>query len=263
MAFSFLSLDARRAAVRNPQAGRPAPQGTDTKCPTAFTSRRRSTTPTPSRTSGTSTRRSATDTVARYHRLARRRHVLPHRHRRARHQDGQDRRRRRTRAAAAGRQRRRGVRRRRGRSCRSPTTTSSARPASGTSRPCRRSSRSSSPTTTSTSAATRAGTTKARRNSSPRPRPRRTSTSPPSAASRWCATHEPTYFFRLSKYVPRVLEHIERTREFIQPGHRRNEVISKLKRGRGGSVHQPGDAEVGHPAAARSRSTSCTSGSTR
>ena len=42
---------------------------------------------------------------------------------------------------------------------------------------------------------------------------------------------EPTYFFRLKKYAPRVLEYIEQHREFIQPESRRNEVISKLKAG--------------------------------
>jgi methionyl-tRNA synthetase len=42
---------------------------------------------------------------------------------------------------------------------------------------------------------------------------------------------EPTYFFRLKKYAPRVLEYIEQHREFIQPESRRNEVISKIKAG--------------------------------
>lgn len=42
---------------------------------------------------------------------------------------------------------------------------------------------------------------------------------------------EPTYFFRLKKYVPRILEHIEAHPQFIQPESRRNEVISKLKAG--------------------------------
>jgi methionyl-tRNA synthetase len=42
---------------------------------------------------------------------------------------------------------------------------------------------------------------------------------------------EPTYFFRLKKYAPRVLEYIEQHREFIQPDSRRNEVVSKLKAG--------------------------------
>lgn len=42
---------------------------------------------------------------------------------------------------------------------------------------------------------------------------------------------EPTYFFRLKKYVPQVLAYIEQHREFIQPESRRNEVISKIKAG--------------------------------
>src|SRR4051812_32239408 len=42
---------------------------------------------------------------------------------------------------------------------------------------------------------------------------------------------EPTYFFKLQKYAPRVLEFIEGNRDFIQPESRRNEVISKLKAG--------------------------------
>jgi methionyl-tRNA synthetase len=42
---------------------------------------------------------------------------------------------------------------------------------------------------------------------------------------------EPTYFFRLKKYAPRVLEYIEQHREFIQPESRRNEVLSKLRAG--------------------------------
>ena len=42
---------------------------------------------------------------------------------------------------------------------------------------------------------------------------------------------EPTYFFRLSKYAARVLEHIERHPEFVRPEGRRNEVLSKLRAG--------------------------------
>jgi methionyl-tRNA synthetase len=42
---------------------------------------------------------------------------------------------------------------------------------------------------------------------------------------------EKSYFFRLSKYAGRVLEHIQSTPGFIQPEARRNEVISKLKTG--------------------------------
>ncbi|QOV89996.1 methionine--tRNA ligase [Humisphaera borealis] len=40
---------------------------------------------------------------------------------------------------------------------------------------------------------------------------------------------EPSYFFRLSKWAPKVLEYIEQNPTFIQPDSRRNEVISKLK----------------------------------
>jgi methionyl-tRNA synthetase len=42
---------------------------------------------------------------------------------------------------------------------------------------------------------------------------------------------EQSYFFRLTKYAPRVLEYIELHPDFIQPEARRNEVISKLKAG--------------------------------
>ncbi|HSV13885.1 MAG TPA: methionine--tRNA ligase [Tepidisphaeraceae bacterium] len=42
---------------------------------------------------------------------------------------------------------------------------------------------------------------------------------------------EKSYFFRLSKYVDRVLQHIESHPQFIQPDSRRNEVVSKLKIG--------------------------------
>jgi methionyl-tRNA synthetase len=44
---------------------------------------------------------------------------------------------------------------------------------------------------------------------------------------------ESTYFFRLSKYVPSVLQYIEAHPEFIQPESRRNEVVSKLRAGVG------------------------------
>ncbi|MHC4981692.1 MAG: methionine--tRNA ligase [Planctomycetota bacterium] len=42
---------------------------------------------------------------------------------------------------------------------------------------------------------------------------------------------EPSYFFRLSKWVPRLIEHIEANPTFVLPEARRNEVISKLKMG--------------------------------
>jgi methionyl-tRNA synthetase len=42
---------------------------------------------------------------------------------------------------------------------------------------------------------------------------------------------EKSYFFRLTKYAPRVLAHIEQNPNFIQPESKRNEVISKIKAG--------------------------------
>ncbi len=42
---------------------------------------------------------------------------------------------------------------------------------------------------------------------------------------------EPTYFFRLAKYVPKIIEYIEANPRFIVPESRRNEVLSKLRAG--------------------------------
>jgi len=42
---------------------------------------------------------------------------------------------------------------------------------------------------------------------------------------------EESYFFRLSKYIPRIIEHIKAHGEFVQPESRRNEVLSKLAAG--------------------------------
>jgi methionyl-tRNA synthetase len=42
---------------------------------------------------------------------------------------------------------------------------------------------------------------------------------------------EPSYFFKLSKYVPQVIQHIESNPEFLRPEIRRNEVLSKLRAG--------------------------------
>lgn len=42
---------------------------------------------------------------------------------------------------------------------------------------------------------------------------------------------EPSYFFKLKKYAPKVLEKIQSQADFIQPEARRNEVISKLSAG--------------------------------
>lgn len=42
---------------------------------------------------------------------------------------------------------------------------------------------------------------------------------------------EKSYFFRLKKYVPQLLQYIEDNPQFIQPMIRRNEVVSKLNQG--------------------------------
>lgn len=42
---------------------------------------------------------------------------------------------------------------------------------------------------------------------------------------------EESYFFRISKYAPRLLQHIEEHPEFIQPETRRNEMVSFIKQG--------------------------------
>ncbi len=42
---------------------------------------------------------------------------------------------------------------------------------------------------------------------------------------------EENWFFRLGKWVPRLIEHIEANPGFIQPDARRNEVLSKLRQG--------------------------------
>lgn len=42
---------------------------------------------------------------------------------------------------------------------------------------------------------------------------------------------EPSYFFKLSKYQEKLLEHIEKNKEFIEPETRKNEVINFIKQG--------------------------------
>jgi methionyl-tRNA synthetase len=42
---------------------------------------------------------------------------------------------------------------------------------------------------------------------------------------------EENYFFRMSRYQNKILEHLERSPEFVQPQIRRNEVISRVRAG--------------------------------
>jgi len=52
---------------------------------------------------------------------------------------------------------------------------------------------------------------------------------PSGAECEW--VEEPSYFFRLSAYTDRLLDHYEKHPEFIQPSFRRNEVVSFVKQG--------------------------------
>jgi methionyl-tRNA synthetase len=54
-------------------------------------------------------------------------------------------------------------------------------------------------------------------------------TAPSGAEVEW--VEEPSYFFKLSAYQDRLLRHYEDNPNFIQPGYRRNEVVSFVKRG--------------------------------
>merc|ERR1719199_820825 len=41
--------------------------------------------------------------------------------------------------------------------------------------------------------------------------------------------NEPSFFFRLAKYKDKVLEHIEKHEEFIQPKQYRKEILERLR----------------------------------
>lgn len=42
---------------------------------------------------------------------------------------------------------------------------------------------------------------------------------------------EEAYFFKQSKYADKILTHIEKNPDFIQPAHRRNEIVNRIKEG--------------------------------
>ena len=60
---------------------------------------------------------------------------------------------------------------------------------------------------------------------------------------------EENYFFRLSAYADRLLEHYEEHPEAVEPETRRNEVLSTDPRRAPGLLDQPDDVRLGHPAA--------------
>jgi len=53
----------------------------------------------------------------------------------------------------------------------------------------------------------------------------------PSCGRETAKLKEPSYFFRMSKYGPQLLKHIEDNKDFIRPESRRNEIISFIKDG--------------------------------
>ena len=74
---------------------------------------------------------------------------------------------------------------------------------------------------------------------------------------------EENYFFRLSAYADRLLEHYEAHPEAVEPETRRNEVLSTDPRRPPGLLDQPDDVRLGHPAAVGPEARHATSGSTR
>ena len=190
---------------------------------------------------------------------ARRRHAVPHRHRRARPEGRGGREQARADAAAARRSGRAAVRRDLEDARHRRATTSSAPPTRSTSSvvaSCGSGSASTTPTT-STSRRTRAGTASAARRSTPRASSSRTATT-------WmCAVHktpvdwidkERSWFFRLSKYAEPLLAHIEAHPDFIRPEQYRNEIVVVPEGRPARSVGLAHELRVGHPGArARSR----------
>ena len=106
--------------------------------------------------------------------------------------------------------------------------------------------------TTSTWASTRAGTTKARKNSSPKPRQgsgiQIRDQRPPAgslSSRRAISSGSPNT-------SPRVLDYIKANPDFVQPDVAAERSAQQVGSRGGGPIHQPGDAEVGHPDAQRS-----------
>ncbi|MEM1107771.1 MAG: methionine--tRNA ligase [Planctomycetota bacterium] len=58
---------------------------------------------------------------------------------------------------------------------------------------------------------------------------------------------EKNYFFRLSKYVPALLEHFEANPEFVQPTARKNEIINRIKEAKDVPISRTGSGGWGIP----------------
>ncbi|MEM9883353.1 MAG: methionine--tRNA ligase [Planctomycetota bacterium] len=58
---------------------------------------------------------------------------------------------------------------------------------------------------------------------------------------------EKNYFFRLSKYVPALLEHFEANPQFVQPDARRNEIVNRIKEAQDVPISRTGSGGWGIP----------------
>ena len=178
----------------------------------------------------------------------RRRGLLPDRHRRARPEGAAGRR-----GAGASTPKElvdetaAHVPRRRGTRSTSPTTTSSARPSRATTRRCRSSCRRSTTRATSSSARTKASTACRARRTTPRT----------SSSTGNCPIHgrpvehvtEENYFFKLSRYEDRLLEHYAAHPEAVQPESRLQRGARVHPRRPAGLLDEPHVDHVGRAAA--------------
>ena len=74
---------------------------------------------------------------------------------------------------------------------------------------------------------------------------------------------EENYFFRLSDFADRLLEHYAAHPDFVQPESARNEVVSFVRPRPARPLHLAVDLRLGHPDPVGRPATSSTSGSTR
>ncbi|MBB6429395.1 methionine--tRNA ligase [Algisphaera agarilytica] len=58
---------------------------------------------------------------------------------------------------------------------------------------------------------------------------------------------EKNYFFRLSKYVPALLQHFEANPEFVQPTARKNEIVNRIKEAKDVPISRTGSGGWGIP----------------
>ena len=67
----------------------------------------------------------------------------------------------------------------------------------------------------------------------------------PTVPLQWLS--ERNWFFRLSAYQDRLLDHYDENPDFVQPDYRRNEMLGFIRGGPRGLLDQPRPARLGHP----------------